>query len=134
MTGEAGDRVELKNERLEGLAIHHAVDAGKGAAPQNPVGFETQLLHPGEQIRRIIEVKEILSVVVNVLGLVVVKLPLRADFTNGQGLIAQNSNREFDPVDVLFDEGLAITIDNQRSGGFQGMERSNDAGIDAAAG
>ena len=123
----------LEHEWLQRAAVHQHVHTRKDTAAQCAVRPQTQILNPLKQDLRIIQIEEILRVVIDVLRLVVVKLPPGANFADRKSLVAQNPDGELKTRYILLNQRLAVPFHNQGRGSHQGLAGADDAGIHAAA-
>jgi len=101
--GQSGDGVDFQNERAV-LGVQPKVYANAAGASEGGGGTEADvadlLAHlVGERSRR-----EIPGFAASILGAVVVKTGAREDFYDLKGLIAENTDRDFAPRNILFGE------------------------------
>ena len=89
MAGESGDRVHFKHIRLGRAFVDHPVNAGEYATAQSAMGLDAEALHALKERLRKIQLEEVLCVVGDVLGVVVVELAGRTNLADGQRRIPE---------------------------------------------
>jgi len=87
-----------------------------------------------EHLVRQVDVEEVLGVVIDVLGLIIVELALRPDLERWQRAAFEHAHRQLQALDVLLDQCLPVPADDRVQGVRRAARFTHDVGVHAAPG